>query len=593
MKKRAQQPDAYTFTILLRGLSWYPQFSHSITRALSIYQSMFADNCPVRPSIIHTNAVLKVCALAHDVDALLRIAAELPTRGNGAPNYLTFTIILNAIRGNALEPKKQTAISRKEDTGGDDVTALAVKQGRRLWVEVTQRWMSGDLHMDEEFVCAMGRLLLLGSEVQNQDDVLSLLEQTMGIPRQVARIANPALRRANEASGPTDDPELPPCSPANVELKNLLSPSNEEDEFPELPSHPFDPLPNVAGPSRSAVRPGRNTLSLVLDACIRLKYARAAQNYWGILTSPDGYHKIIPDSENYHMYLRVLRLQRASKLAVELVDEMRSGDLTGKAGAVQLKTFRIALSCCVRDSRNRHSILHGAKLVRMMTDSLPYPDAKALNMYLQIALSQKSRDWRTIMGVIRGTELGVRNLRSLLAFGPTGPQKQNEEDILELVGELIRAFDVVLDLGNEEISGEEKRRCRKQRHTLAAYVTRMHNRLLAEGKRVGVRKGEDEGTCGKVTPSRRSRSGRAIDEHHKADEEGEDGGFEGKQYGVVVRRPAENAIAGPGEGEWNREWKMGGGELVWETKDRDRERMSSVRACRLQGGRSEERVERY
>lgn len=544
MKKRAQQPDAYTFTILLRGLSSYPTFSLSKSRALYLYQLITAGNSPVKPSIIHANAVLKVCAMTHDIDALLRIAAELPTRGNGAPNKSTYTIILNAIRSNTLWPEDQKTsrrVSREEDAEGSEARALAVQQGRRLWVEIQKRWMSGDLLLDEELVCAFGRILLHGDEVQDHDDILSLLEQTMGIPRQIARQANSAIGKASDkkASGSNDDLELPPCSPESVDLENSPSSSKEDNESPESPRSSFTPLPNAAGPSQSAVRAGQNTLSLVLHACIRLKYDRAAQNYWGLLTSLDGRYQILPDSENYHMYLRLLRLRRSSKLAVELVDEMRSGDLTGKERAVQTKTFIIALSCCVRDANNSNSITHAGKLVKMMTDTLPYPDAKALRMYLQVALGQKPRDWRVIMGAIRDTELGVKNLRSLLAYDPAGPKKQNGDNILELVRELISAFDVVLDLGNEEMASVEKKRCREQRHALAAYVTRMYNRLLAEGKI--VRKGEDTGRAMNVTSSDKTRNGRRSDEHHQADEKGEDDGFEGDKYEHVARRPARMA----------------------------------------------------
>ena len=561
MKKRAQQPDAYTFTILLRGLSSYPTFSQSTSRALHIYQLMSASNSPVKPSIIHTNAVLKVCAMTHDIDALLHIAAELPTRGNGSPNKSTYTIILNAIRSNTLWPEDQrtsSRVSREEDAAGSEARALAVQQGRRLWVEIQKRWMSGDLLLDEELVCALGRILLHGEEAQDHDDILSLLEQTMGIPRQIARKANSAIRKAsgNKASGPNDDLELPPCSPESVDLENSPSSPKTDNETPESPSSSFAPFPNAAGPSQSAVRAGQNTLSLVLHACIRLKYDRAAQNYWGLLTSPDGLYQILPDSENYHMYLRLLRLRRSSKLAAELVDEMRSGDLTGKDGAVQTKTFVIALSCCVRDANNSNSIVHARKLVKMMMDTLPYPDAKALRMYLQVALGQKSRDWRVILGAIRDTELGVKNLRSLLAYDPAGPKKQNEDNILELVRGLISAFDVVLDLGNEEMASVEKRRCREQRHALAAYVTRMHNRLLAEGKVVRTRKGEDKGSVRYVTSSEKRRNGRRSDEHHQADEKGEDVGFKGDKYEDVARRPAEDDGSDlPEKGEWNREWK--------------------------------------
>lgn len=585
MKKRAQRPDAYTFTILFRGFSWYPQFPQSAPRALSIYQSMFSENSPVRPSIIHTNAVLKVCALAHDVEALLGIAAELPTHGTGAPNNLTFTTILNAIRSKAIEDTEgRKGTSREEHAGNTKVIALALQQGRRLWVEVRQRWMSGDLRLDEEFVCAMGRLLLLGNEARDHDDVLSLLEQTMGIPRQVARVADSVLQRAEESSGPAEDPESPLHSLANVEPQTLISASDEQTDIPKPPSDPFAPHRKTTGATLSNVRPGRNTLSLVLDACIRLKSIRAAQNYWGLLTSPDGYHQIIPDSENYHMYLRLLRLQRSSKLAVELVAEMKSGQLTGKAGAVQIKTFRIALSSCVRDIKNRNSIVHAEKLVRMMTDTLTYPDAKALSMYLQVALGQKPQDWRVIMGVIRGTEAGVRNLRSLLAYDPAGPLKQSEEDISELVKGLIGAFDVVLDLGNEEMSGEEKRRCREQKHMLAAFVTRMHQRHVAERKSLLISQEKKDELIGAAeTPFQDTRSDKSED-HQKVDEEGEAISFEGERDDVL-----------PLEGEPKMEWTMKRRVQKWQGKKeremKDRMRVDRVMIPRrFQGERNEQRA---
>ena len=505
MKKRAKLPDSYTFTILFRGLSWYPHLSKSTSRALSIYQSMFAENSPVRPSIIHTNAVVNVCARAHDIDALLGIAADLPLHGSGAPNKLTYTMILNAIQNNAsgqIDPQKATL--RKEKTvERKDKIVLAVQQGRRLWIEIRRRWMSGDLALDEELICAMGRLLLLGNEARDLDDVLSLLEQTMGIPRQIARLTDSASRRVEEASGPNDNSELPNDSPANAELEALLSSPKQEDNFHNPHSDPFAAPASAPRPTRSDVRPDRNTLSLVVDACIRLKYVRAAQNYWGLLTSPNGHYKVVPDSENYHMYLRLLRLQRSSKLAVELVDEMRSGELTGNAGDVQAKTFRIALSCCVRDGHNKNSIAHAEKLVRMMTDTLPEPDAKTLSMYLKAALSQQPRDWRIIMGVIRGAQLGVRNLRSLMAYDLAARQTHNQNDILELVRGLVGAFDVVLDLGNEEMTDQDKKTCKEQKFTLAAYITRKHTvymRLAAGRKRGGGRTVEDEGTGGEPTP---------------------------------------------------------------------------------------------
>ena len=425
---------------------------------------MFNDNCPVKPNIIHTNAVLKVCAHAGDIDGLLGVAAKLPPRGNGAPNNITYTTILNAIRMSAWNDIKDQPPSAALNERSNQ----AVVQARKLWEEVRDRWASGDLYVDEDLVCAMGRILLLGRDEQNSDDILSMVEQTMSIRRQVPRLDHPArahiLRQAAAFDHAGD------AIDGNVELEALLAPSNQsEGNSYDMTDSAFAPLPGGPSRSQAAVRPGRNTLSLVIEACVRLKLVRPAQNYWGILTDPAGKYNIKPDSENYHMYLRLLRIQRASRLTVELVEEMQTLDHTVRP---QQKTFRIALSCCARDKNNPNALAHAAKLVRMMTDTLPYPDARALYTYLQLATSTQRRNWRALMGVIRGTELGLRNLRSLLAYDPKGQKKQKKDEVMLLVRELISAFDIVLDVGKEEMEKDERARCREQKHKLAAYVTK-------------------------------------------------------------------------------------------------------------------------
>jgi len=469
MKKRAQLPDAHTFTTLFRGFSWHPQFPLSVSRALSIYHAMYADNSPVKPSIIHTNAVLKVCAMAGDMDALLGVAARLPPRGSGAPNNLTFTTILNAIRSAAWTSIK----GEKVDSARLERQRRAVMQGRKLWEEIRDRWAKGDLYIDEELVCAMGRLMLLGNDEQDCDDILSLIEQTMAVPRQVPRQGQPGRRgavRNLQAIDVAKDSDLPSLDEM-VPVASEDSISSEDPSDPE--SDPFALLPSGPPKSQAAVRPGRNTLSLVIDACIRVRIMRAAQNYWGLFTDPSGPYKIVPDTENYHMCLRLMRVQRASKMAVELIDDMRQGTLGSKT-ELQTKTFRIALSCCVRDKRNRNSVLYAAKLVRLMDETLEHPDARALSMYLDLGLSQQPRDWRTLLDILRRTQFSIRNLRSLLAYD-VAKGKEQEEDIMDLVKMSIGLIDVILDIGNEEMSGDERKNCKEQSHAMHAWLTRTAN----------------------------------------------------------------------------------------------------------------------
>lgn len=506
MKKRAQLPDSRTFTILFRGFAYHPEYPHSLDRALSIYQSMFAEKSPVKPSIIHTNAVLNVCARAMDVDAMLGVAAKLPTRGAGAPNKVTFTTILNAIRtatikkGKALSPEKWE--SRQ----------TSVSQGRMIWGEVRDRWRNRDIEVDEDMVCAMGRLLLVGSINRDYDDVLSLLEQTMGIPRQI-----PHLKDEND-KGISDQPNRygePTDSTSEAEQLGSDGCTGEESKQSVISQSPSGMMDRVdeegvlgnefdAFDSRKIkyVHPGCNTLSMVVDACISLKAYQAAQDYWGLLSDPGGEYKITPDAENYHVYLRLLRAKRASKLSLEMLEELCYKP-PGGMKVLQPKSFLIAMSTCLRDGNNPNVLAHANKMARIMFQSLEKPDVRALGMYLSLALTDRHLQWKSLMEVLRGCEIGVRNLRSFLAYGEEsdmkGFKRDREEEMIQFVSKLARAFQTALSLGKGQMSFEEEKFCRLQMNKMRDWMLRM--RRMGRGKErqdekrsndEGVRKDEEE-----------------------------------------------------------------------------------------------------
>lgn len=484
MKKRAQLPDARTFTILFRGLAMHPDQHRTLGQALSIYHSMYAENCPVKPSIIHTNAVLNVCARVKDIDALYGVAAKLPTHGAGAANNFTFTTIMNAIRAAAWGDKdgssrEEKIVERRQ----------AVLQGRRMWGDIIERWKKGDISIDEQIVCSMGRLLLLGDLTRDHDAIFSLVEQTMGIPRQMPRSSHPdrpvGIARAHvwKQEENTEPPGLTvrELGSAADSSSGIQLPENEipEDE----PGSEFNP---VGAHKMSLARPGCNTLSMVVDTCVRLHAIRPAQDYWGLLTDPSGPYQIVPDAENYHMYLRLLRAQRASRLSVDLIQEMRHISQNGKS-ILQPKTFRIALSTCVRDSNNPNVLNNAGKLVRMMLDTLETPDVASLIMYLEVAKHPQHRDWRVLMGVLRGSVLGFRSLKSFLSYGdhgrPTrGAQRQPEamrkvqerieNEVVDLACKLVSAHDVTLSLGKEEMSTRDRIELSGQKVLLVSWVTR-------------------------------------------------------------------------------------------------------------------------
>ncbi|KAL8715084.1 MAG: hypothetical protein Q9220_001041 [cf. Caloplaca sp. 1 TL-2023] len=487
MKKRAQQPDAQTYTIILRGLSWVQSKEEVLPRALKIYHSMFADNSPVKPNIIHTNAMLRICALSKDMDALWGVAAKLPTKGRGAPDKISFSVILNAIRTIAWHKDKDLPDEKWEEISLR--RQRAVMQGRKIWEDIIPRWRAGDMWIDEELVCAMGRLLLLGSTDPDYDDVLSLVEQTMAIPHQ--RSFRPE-RLTDTANGPSASPTPPETNGPEHDAESQKGDSNplhKNEQITWSPSttylappptlesstaldHVFQPSSTPLKPSISTARPGRNTLGLLLAACIALRSPPTGQSYWGILTDPSGPYKVIPDVDNYHGYLRLLRVQRASRVAADLIEDMHTGALKDLPNVLQIKTFRIAFSCCVRDKNNNNVMDHAQRILQVMTRALPEPDIKALEMYVQLAAFQAKTNFQVTLTALRALEPGFKLLKNYINYGYGDIPRDEEIAARELAQTVTGAYDAVLDYAGDRLSQEDRAECIHMIKWLGAWVFR-------------------------------------------------------------------------------------------------------------------------
>ncbi|KAI9755629.1 MAG: Kynureninase (L-kynurenine hydrolase) [Chaenotheca gracillima] len=444
MKKRGQIPDAYTYTILLRGLANHAEYPSAVSKALSLFQAMHDDRSHVDPSIIHTNAVLKVCARARDMDALWGVAAKLPQHGMGAADSVTYTTLLNAIQREATEYIPQESLWARRGR-----KSRAVLEGRKMWDDVGTKWAAGELQMDEDLVCAMARLLLVGRYAMDWDDVLSLVKQTMDVPRLAERVGEKnaakenrrevvegamlkaeALRRGPASAISENETHVEGKEDESLDVEKSAEASDEEgalvqhqaedwkmedgkneDERDVEPEHDdlFErPLINLAEGRKvlqqprsmksgvrnprgkaqfiSYARPGTNTLSVVLDACGAAHTAPAARAYWDFFTTKTdlpGSGVVKPDLDNYHAYLRVLRSTRSSKRALEIVRDQLLAD---KDIAPQRKTFQIAMSICGRDKLNPKAIDHADELVKLMHQSLADPDIPTLVGYANLAI---------------------------------------------------------------------------------------------------------------------------------------------------------------------------------------------------------------
>ncbi|KAF2687016.1 hypothetical protein K458DRAFT_361363 [Lentithecium fluviatile CBS 122367] len=511
MKKRAQFPDSFTYTILLRGLSINAHHSGALSQAISIYHSMSAPNSRVKPTIIHTNAVLRVCARALDMDALWAIAAKIPEAGPGAANAITYTTILNAIRQSLIADvpigeNEQEVAARRE---------RGIVEGRRIWEDIISKWRNADLVIEEELVCSMGRLLLIGSRPRDWDDVLSLIEQTMDIPRLVPRLGSIARK---EAGLP---PLLAPHTPAEYKFDDdHLSPGRgptRGDEFLALTTQGVGS--KTSNPLTYAT-PGNNTLSIVLEACQKVVANKAADEYWNMLTDPTTYD-IVPDVNNLNQRLRLLRQNRASAAALRTLKD----DFLAKGNIPRNGTFRIAMSTCVRDKNNHNSLRDASEILHLMQTTLPDADAKAVTMYADLALTFPLAKGEDLVGALTYLQPITNNIRLQLGVG--GERKYgNGVGAVYLTGEerqdaiyALRKVHAVYDrlLLSNMIAEERKGPFKAERARLSAFIQRVNHK----------------GTFGekKLEMAKEGLGNRAIDvrneEANKGSERGGNGGWRG------------------------------------------------------------------
>ncbi|KAK4939824.1 hypothetical protein LTR10_019997 [Elasticomyces elasticus] len=352
MKKRGHKPDAHTYTIMLRGYRENVKKPESVEQAVAVYNSIKAANSAVTPTIIHTNAILSVCARAHDLETMWSIAGNLAERGVGAPDHKTFTTILQAINGEARSRAVELS-SQEENYDPQPIFEGAVSDGRRLWADIHRRWKRGLLQMDEALVCAMGRLLLLSAEARSHEDVLNLVQQCMNIPR---------LTKAGKEAH--TDPD-----------EDLINPGNAPEESPE----DYDPS-RIDVPAQLELstkvhtvdgsvyaKPGQNTLSMLLETTKSSRQLAAGKHYWQLLTSPEGPYQVVPDSENITNYLRLLRASRASQAVLDLLLQPRPDHIQRKM--MTRGTFIIAMSTCVRDKKNPNVFGTASRIFDLMQEN--------------------------------------------------------------------------------------------------------------------------------------------------------------------------------------------------------------------------------
>jgi hypothetical protein len=347
MKKRAQSPDAYTFSLLLRGLSIHSEPEIVLPKALALYQSMCEPDARVPPREIHTNYLLRICSRAGDMKSLWQALHRMPESGPGAPSTTTYTILLHALTVHASSPKATL-----------EWVTETVETGRQIWDDVVKQWEKGNLTMDAKFVFSMASLLLKSPRAQDWDAVFSLVEQTTGIRRLIPRPGT-ASRRSFLRHG---------VAPELRTREGIWKIRPDSDElFRKIDSK----IARLAPASQQLA-------TAILTACGKLGETAAATRYWKTFPNlqPGG---LLPDLECTKSYLRILRQSKASATVTEVVRELTERE------SADWGLFRIAMSTCTRNFKSGPKVFDEATdLYNLRKEKISKVDLTFLDRYLSV-----------------------------------------------------------------------------------------------------------------------------------------------------------------------------------------------------------------
>lgn len=380
MKKRAQLPNAQTYTIIFRGCAESKHPLLAVSEAFKIYNAMLASS-RLKPNQIHLNAMLELCARAQDIETLFTVLRS--ANGQRTPNNLTYTIILNALRyqrSNQIYPNED----KKEKKAAVDASiATTISRSKLVWDEVITRWKNGEIVMDEELMCAMGRVLLLGGASET-DSILAIVGEVFGITKLrdgEPGFVNPAAQKAAQSKIAGKPQE--PAKPKRIEKPEQFEELDKGEDFDS--TRPKDtgyaqplPTPDVpAGPMAKAKMAGNNTLSLVMRALAQAKRTKLAARYWDYLLQT---HNIVPDRRNYRDYIDCLSTGAACGKAARVLVSMPNAIADGNL-------YRRGVLLCHWDSFNEKAFENATLIHNAMVRKLRVPDTRCMKLYLHVAMT--------------------------------------------------------------------------------------------------------------------------------------------------------------------------------------------------------------
>lgn len=379
MKKRAQLPNAQTFTIIFTGLAQSKHSEVAVAEALKIYNAML-HNPRLKPNVRHLNAVLDVCSKAQDIESLFVVLRSADAERS--PDGLTYTIILNALRyqrSNRPDP---------HSTLNDEAQALVmaksieqtVSRAKLVWEEVMARWRKSEIVMDEELMCAMGRVLLMGG-ARETEHILDMVTEILGIARlkdgQPGLMPGEQRRKVEITKQPGQSKKAEMGNTNGDEHSASWTWSSLLNSEPGQAPSPRQPIqqPSVA---RFAAN---NTLSLLMRALANAKLTKLGARYWDYMTT---IYAVKPDRKNFRDYLDCLFTGAASGKAARVITSI-------PAEILEAQAIRRGLLMCLFDHHNPQVLDNANTMLDAMTRKMRFPDPRCLQVYLDVALRTRAK----------------------------------------------------------------------------------------------------------------------------------------------------------------------------------------------------------
>ncbi|KAG8165997.1 hypothetical protein KVR01_004549 [Diaporthe batatas] len=485
MKKRAQLPNAQTYTVIFRGCAESQHPTAAVGEALKIYNAMLASS-RLKPNITHLNAVLDVCAKAQDLESMF---VTLRSADNArAPNNWTYTIILNALRHQPSNSKGLGDSDRADALAVQKSIETTIQRGKLVWDEVMARWKKNEIVMDEELMCAMGRLLLLGG-AKEIESILALLSNVLGAPR-------------------FDKEQLP----ASGQIPG--SDQNDNSQATSAPRTGEQQQRQLQGPSKPMA--GKNTLSLVMKALGLGRRTKLAARYWDYLTGTFG---IAPDRWNYEHYLDVLSTGAASGKAARVIEAMPADMIDGRI-------IRRGLLMCHFDGYNENSFENATVIFDTMMKKMRTPDAECMKLFLQVSTSSyrkfddrskfhveskaKLAYGRQIFNAVDRVWEPLRLATNALTFSANALNSRspdeswkrdypNRKSLLDVAKRVVAVCDKVISQSLVQRGSDDARVILIRRKVMNDYVQRALEKNIQLGK--GFKRSPGDGDNGEFTPA--------------------------------------------------------------------------------------------